>query len=135
MSKTAGKSASTAAPTAVVCDDDPMTRRLLTTMLEKAGYDVLSRVDTAMGAIQAATISQPDVILLDLVLPNMSGEDAIPAIRAGAPDCTIVVCSAHDASTAIRNGAVLVVPKGAIAELEKVLSALKVRIQKRADSR
>lgn len=133
MPKTARNHAPSPAPTAAVCDDDPMTRRLMTTMLEQAGYEVVGRVDSAMAAIQVASMSQPDVLLLDLVLPNMSGEDAIPAIRNAAPDCTIVVCSAHDASTAIRNGAVLVVPKGAIGELEKVLATLKTRIQKRAN--
>ncbi|HVE95326.1 MAG TPA: response regulator [Acidimicrobiales bacterium] len=135
MPTTASKNVTSPAPTAVVCDDDPMTRKLMTTVLEQAGYEVISRVDNAMSAIQIASISQPDVMLLDLVLPNMSGEDAIPAIRSAAPDCAIVICSAHDASTAIRNGAVLVVPKGALGELEKVLTALKVRIQKRAASR
>jgi len=130
MAAAAQKSTPTPKPTAVVCDDDPMSRRLMTTVLEQVGYEVVGRVDNAMGAIQAATMSQPDVMLLDLVLPNMSGEDAIPAIRAAAPDCTIVICSAHDASSAVRNGAALVVAKGALNELEKVLKAIKTRVKK-----
>lgn len=135
MATTARKPASAAKPTAVVCDDDPMSRRLMTTMLEQSGFEVTSRVDNALSAIQVASMSQPDVLTLDLVLPNLSGEDAIPALRAAAPDCTIVVCSAHDASSAVRNGAALVVAKGALGELEAVLNSIRDKLAKRSTRR
>lgn len=111
-----------ARPTAVICDDDPLSRQVLTAALEGVGYEVVGRVANAAAAIQLVTTYQPDVLILDLVLPAMSGEDAIPLIQAASPDCTIIVWSAFDSSAAIRQGALIVVHKGCLDQLEVVLN-------------
>ncbi|MEY2399583.1 MAG: hypothetical protein QOJ00_2757 [Actinomycetota bacterium] len=117
-------------PTLVICDDDRMTRQIFRSVAERCGFEVLAGVDSAIEALQLATRFRPDVLLLDLSLPNMSGEDIVAPIRAVAPDCTIVICSAYDPSAAIRNGAVYVVPKGSPELLESTLNDL--RMQKAA---
>jgi two-component system nitrogen regulation response regulator GlnG len=113
------------APTLVICEDDQMTRKILRAVAERCGYEVLAGVETAVEALQMASTYQPDVLLLDLVLPNMSGEDIVAPIRNAAPACAIIVCSSYDPSAAIRNGALYVVPKGSTEKLETTLNMLK----------
>jgi len=126
-SKTATKARPTKkkAPTLVICDDDQMTRQILRHVAERCGYEVIGGVETAVEALQMVSSYQPDVLLLDLVLPNMSGEDIVAPILQAAPDCSIIVCSSYDPSAAIRNGALLVVPKGSTEKLESTLKMLK----------
>jgi len=65
----------------LVVDDDPDVRRLLTLMLGAAGYEV----DTAEDAYEALLglyDTNPDLILLDLVLPEADGWDVIGIVRA-----------------------------------------------------
>lgn len=114
-------------PTAVVCEDDPVSRQLAFAALEKSGYRVVAGVDTVMDAARAAKVFQPDVMILDLMLPWVSGEYAISVINQEAPDCTIVICSSHDATAALECGAALAVPKGSLEQLQAVLWALASR--------
>lgn len=111
-------------PTAVVCDDDSLSRKVVCAVLERAGYEVVAEVESAIDAIQVAMISQPDVMILDLVMPHMSGEDAIPSILQSAPGCKIIVSSSFDTPSALGKGATMVVPKGAPQRLEAVLKAM-----------
>ncbi|HVE94383.1 MAG TPA: response regulator [Acidimicrobiales bacterium] len=111
-------------PTAVVCEDDPVSRRVASATLERCGYRVVAGVDTVMDATRAAQVFQPDVMVLDLMLPWVSGEFGISFVREVAPRCTIIVCSAFDARDALASGASFAVPKGSAEELEAVLWTL-----------
>lgn len=115
------------APTLVICEDDRMTRQILRTLAERCGYEVLAGVGSAIEALQVVATYTPDVLLLDLVLPNMSGEDIVAPVRAAAPNCAVVICSSYDPAAAIRNGALFVVPKGALEKLESTLKMLAKR--------
>ncbi|MEY2470298.1 MAG: two-component system, OmpR family, sensor kinase [Actinomycetota bacterium] len=115
-------------PRAVICDDDAMSRQLARAALERCGYEVLAGVGTALEALQLVMTYQPDVLMLDLVLPAMNGEDIVIPIQRGAPDCTIVISSSHDPSAAIHNGASYIVPKGQTKRLEDVLTMLAARL-------
>lgn len=106
---------------AVICDDDAMTRTYLRSLLERCGYEVLAGVGTAVEALQLAVTYQPDVLVLDLSLPAMSGEEVIESVRQAAPNCAIVIFSSFDPSAAIRNGALYIVPKGETTRLETTL--------------
>lgn len=119
-------------PRAVICDDDAMTRSIERSVLERAGYDVMAEVGTAIEALQLCLNFRPDVLLLDLVLPAMSGEDVIPAINTGAPDTTIIIVSSFDPSAAVHAGARFVVPKTSNKELESLLVTLAARPRRSA---
>jgi CheY-like chemotaxis protein len=106
--------------TAVVCDDDPMSRRLVREVLERCGYDVLAGVDNAVDALQLVIDHQPDVLVLDLVLNGMSGEEIIASIR-DASDTHVIVHTSYDPSLAVKSGARLFARKGNVAMLEKQL--------------
>lgn len=114
-------------PTLVICDDDRMTRQIFRAVAERCGFEVIAGVGSAIEALQVAVQFAPDVLLLDLSLPNMSGEDIVAPIRAAAPNCSIVICSSYDPSAAVRAGALYVVPKGSTEALEATLNALRTQ--------
>jgi CheY-like chemotaxis protein len=116
-------------PTAVVCDDDHMSRQIARAILEKVGYEVISGVGTAIEALQVVLEFQPDVLLLDLSLPGMSGEEVLPSIRTSAPETTVIVFSSYDPTTAVKNGAALIVPKGQPKQLEAMLVRVSERLR------
>ena len=65
----------------LAADDDPIIRRLLEVNLEMEGYDVVLAEDGAV-AVDLAREHQPDVILLDVMMPNMDGVEACRQLKA-----------------------------------------------------
>lgn len=80
--------------TILVVDDEPPIRRFLRTTLEAQGYRVVE-AETGAAALVDGLGAKPDVVILDLGLPDMDGLQVIPAIRAtsGVP---IIVLSIRD---------------------------------------
>lgn len=78
----------------LVVDDEPQIQRFLKPSLTAAGYDVIAAVNGAE-ALKAAAMQAPDVILLDLGLPDMDGKDVIAELRTWTK-VPIVVLSARD---------------------------------------
>lgn len=78
----------------LVVDDEPQIQRFLKPSLRAAGYDVIA-AENGAEALKAAATQAPDVILLDLGLPDMDGKDVISALRAWSK-VPIVVLSARD---------------------------------------
>jgi two-component system KDP operon response regulator KdpE len=64
----------------LVADDDPLIQRLVRTHLDRAGFRVLSALD-GDEAIDVAAAEQPDLIVLDLMLPKMDGFEVCKRIR------------------------------------------------------
>jgi len=78
----------------LVVEDDPQNLYLVTYLLEHAGYEVIAAVDGE----QAVTLAnQPyDLVLLDMLLPRMSGHEAAPLIRRALPKpCRIIALTAY----------------------------------------
>jgi CheY-like chemotaxis protein len=82
--------------TVLVVDDDPAITAFLRLALEDAGYGVLTAVDGA--ALQLAQEQQPDVILLDLLMPDMDGIEVSQRLRANPATAhiPIIAMSAQD---------------------------------------
>lgn len=78
----------------LVVDDEPQILRFLKPSLGTAGYDVVTAA-TGAEALKAAATLAPDVILLDLGLPDMDGKDVIAQLRTWSK-VPIVVLSARD---------------------------------------
>jgi PAS domain S-box-containing protein len=78
----------------LVCDDDPSTRQVLSSLLERRGYRVLEAASGAE-AIEQAAAQRPAAILLDLLIPEMDGWETMAALKARPETCDIpvVVCS------------------------------------------
>ena len=82
-------------PIILVIDDEPPIRKLLRTGLTTQGYDV---VDATNGrtALDALSRVKPDLVILDLGLPDMAGGDLLRRIRAEHETASILVLSSRD---------------------------------------
>jgi CheY-like chemotaxis protein len=67
--------------TVLIADDEPTTRLLVRTVLEHGGYRVLEAANGAQ-ALEIASSDRPDLILLDLSMPDLSGPELVRALRA-----------------------------------------------------
>lgn len=81
-------------PKVLVVDDEPQIRVLLRTTLGRAGYAV-AEASNAREAMNAKAIDKPDIILLDLGLPDRDGLELVTALR-GDPRSALIVVSARD---------------------------------------
>jgi DNA-binding response OmpR family regulator len=84
-----------AMPTVLVVDDELKIARLIRDYLEQAGFVVATSSD-GKGAIAAARQLKPDLIVLDLGLPQMDGLDVIRALRMGSNVPVVVVTARAD---------------------------------------
>jgi len=93
----------------LIVDDHPHTRAALTGLLEQAGFAIVGEAEDGREAVERARALQPDLVLLDLTMPRVSGLEALPLVRAAAPVCEVVVLTASgtddDLLSAIRGGA------------------------------
>lgn len=100
----------------VVIDDDPDAREFVIMGLEVGGFKVVGEAGTASDAIRVVTAQQPDLILLDLHMPDMGGLELLPQLRQAHRPAKIVVMSAINATftteAAIEAGAVGFIVKG-----------------------
>ncbi len=93
----------------LVVDDVPLFRAGLTSALNGAGYDVIGEAADGEAAVAAAESHQPDIVLLDILMPGMSGIDVVAKIGAVSPTSAVVLLtgseSEEDLVAAIRGGA------------------------------
>jgi AmiR/NasT family two-component response regulator len=64
----------------VIADDEPIIRLDLKQMLEAVGYEVVGEVGNGLKAVEAARTLRPDVVILDIKMPEMDGIDAAKII-------------------------------------------------------
>ncbi|HEY9633453.1 MAG TPA: PAS domain S-box protein [Coleofasciculaceae cyanobacterium] len=81
-------------PLVLVCDDDPSCRTVLQNLLEAQNYQVVP-VASGQEAVEQAAALQPNVILLDLLMPGMNGWEVMALLkeRADTKEIPIVICS------------------------------------------
>lgn len=79
---------------ALIIDDEQQMRRLLRMVLESRGYEIYEAADGPLG-LQEAAFHRPDVILLDLGLPRMSGIEVLKRLREWS-DVPVLILSVRD---------------------------------------
>jgi two-component system, NtrC family, response regulator AtoC len=78
----------------MIVDDESAIRVLLRTMLEKEGYEVIEAADAATMR-ELLSGPQPDVIMLDLKLPDSDGIDLLPLVKKNWPTSEVIVLTGH----------------------------------------
>ncbi len=77
----------------LVIDDEPAVAELISRVLTRAAFQV-ARVSSGAAALQVAVEIDPDLIILDLLLPDMRGEDVLIQLMAARPGRRVIVGSA-----------------------------------------
>ena len=79
----------------ILIADDYMPFRIMLRYLlaDEPDFDVVGEAPDGAIAVRLAEELQPDVVMLDLAMPNLDGWEAIPLLREVAPDAQIVVLS------------------------------------------
>ncbi|MFQ5657218.1 MAG: ATP-binding protein [Candidatus Methylomirabilales bacterium] len=94
--------------TALVVDDDRFMRELCADILSQAGFHVQAVADAKAG-VDLAQADPPTVILLDVILPTMSGTDALTCFAQVTPHTPVIIITAHaslqTAIDAVKHGA------------------------------
>ena len=105
-------------PTVLIIDDEPNIRRMVGALFGAEGYDVRDASDGASGLLRAGE-SEPDVVLLDLMMPGeLDGMATLERLRAAIPDSPVVMMSGR----AGLSDAVRATKLGAFTFLEKPLT-------------
>lgn len=93
----------------LIVDDAVFMRTVLRKMLEEEGFEICAEAGNGLEAIKQAKEFQPDVVTLDITMPEMDGVTALPQILEAAPNTKVIMCSAMGQQPmvvdAIKNGA------------------------------
>ena len=99
----------------VIADDDALARRLIRRALEARGMTVVAEAKNGREAVEFGLIYRPDVVVSDIVMPELDGILATHRILAAEPDLLVVVLTGAGEDElgleALRAGAAGVVPK------------------------
>jgi two-component system chemotaxis response regulator CheY len=93
----------------LIVDDAAFMRMMIKDILEKNGYDVVAEANNGIKAVEMYKKERPDIVTMDITMPDMDGIEAVKAIREFDPSAKIIMCSAMGQQSmvmdAIRAGA------------------------------
>ncbi len=80
--------------TILVVDDAAFMRMMIKDILTKNGYSVVGEADNGLNAIDKYEELKPDLVTMDITMPEMDGITAVKEIRKKNPNARIIMCSA-----------------------------------------
>lgn len=80
--------------TVLICDDTMFMRMVIRRILETNGYTVVGEAESGPDAVSKYTALRPDVVTMDVVMPELGGIEAVRHIRYVDPRARVVICSA-----------------------------------------
>ena len=109
MAKAGGEVTLDSKGTVVIVDDSGMSRKILRDILEEAGYAVLAEATDGLEGVLAYKTYYPDIITLDITMPNMDGTEALKEIKAYDSNAKVIMITAagqqHKVIEALKLGA------------------------------
>jgi two-component system, chemotaxis family, chemotaxis protein CheY len=78
----------------LICDDAIFMRTMVGDILTQAGYDVVGEAETGLQAVERFKELRPDLVTMDIVMPDMGGIDAVREIVKVDPGAKVLMCSA-----------------------------------------
>jgi DNA-binding NarL/FixJ family response regulator len=79
----------------VADDQDAVRKRVIETLVSRQGFEICAEAANGLEAVERAKQSKPDLIVLDITMPELNGLDAARRIRSFLPDTPIVILSVH----------------------------------------
>ena len=78
----------------VLCDDAAFMRMMLKNLLTEGGFEVVGEASNGAEGVNKYKECNPDIVLMDITMPEMDGIQALKEIKAADPNATVVMCSA-----------------------------------------
>ena len=78
----------------LICDDAAFMRMMIKDILTKNGYNVAGEAENGAKAVEKYQETKPDLVLMDITMPEMDGIQALKKIKQMDPNANIVMCSA-----------------------------------------
>lgn len=82
------------AKSVLICDDAAFMRVMIKDILTKNGYDVAGEAENGLKAVEKYNETKPDLVMMDITMPEMDGIQALKKIREGDASANIIMCSA-----------------------------------------
>src|SRR3954468_7025778 len=80
----------------LIVDDAPFIRDILRHIVKRAGHEVVGEAEDGEEAVTMALAKKPDLIIMDIVMPNKSGIQATKEILELLPETKVIACSTID---------------------------------------
>ena len=78
----------------LICDDVAFMRMMIKDILTKNGYNIAGEAENGAKAVEKYNELKPDLVLMDITMPEMDGIEALKKIKAGDPNAMVIMCSA-----------------------------------------
>jgi two-component system chemotaxis response regulator CheY len=80
--------------TVLICDDAIFMRTMVGDILQQAGFEIVGEAETGVQAVEKYKQLRPDLVTMDIVMPDMGGIDAVREITKFDPAAKVLMCSA-----------------------------------------
>ena len=78
----------------LICDDVAFMRMMIKDILTKNGYNIVGEADDVAKSVEKYAELKPDLVLMDITMPEMDGIEALKKITAADANASIIMCSA-----------------------------------------
>ena len=78
----------------LICDDAAFMRMMIKDILVKNGYNIAGEAENGVKAVEKYQETKPDLVLMDITMPEMDGIQALKKIKAIDANASVVMCSA-----------------------------------------
>ena len=78
----------------LICDDAAFMRMMIKDILTKNGYNIAGEAENGAKAVEKYAELKPDLVLMDITMPEMDGIEALKKIKNSDPSASVIMCSA-----------------------------------------